>query len=60
MKVIYSVHVPSSIFKCKLVCLFLTYIPLFIGMLPLPGSSTFDLQEKLEELLMKLQIMKGE
>ena len=36
------------------------YLPLFIGMLPLPGSSTFDLQEKLEELLMKLQIMKGE
>ncbi|CAH3169507.1 unnamed protein product, partial [Pocillopora meandrina] len=29
------------------------------GMWPLPGSSTFDLQEKLEELLMKLQIMKG-
>ena len=36
------------------------YLPLFIGMWPLPGSSTFDLQEKLEELLMKLQIMKGE
>ena len=35
-------------------------IPLFIGMLPLPGSSTFDLGEELEELHRKLQIMQGE
>ena len=35
-------------------------IPLFIGMLPLPGSSTFDLEEELEELHKKLQIMEGE
>ena len=35
-------------------------IPLFIGMLPLPGSSTFDLEEELEELRKKLQIMEGE
>ena len=35
-------------------------IPLFLGMLPLLGSSTSDPEEELEELLMKLQIMKGE
>ena len=35
-------------------------IPLFIGMLPLPGSSTFDLEEELEELQRKLQITEGE
>ena len=35
-------------------------IPLFLGMLPLPGSSTFDPKEELEELRMKFQIMKGE
>ena len=37
-------------------------IPLFIGMLPLPGSSTFDLEEELEELFKKLLIiiMEGE
>ena len=32
----------------------------FLGMLPLPGSSTFDPEEELEELRMKFQIMKGE
>ena len=37
------------------------YIPLFIGMLPLPGSSTFnDLEEKLGKLYRKLLIRKGE
>ena len=35
-------------------------IPLFLGMLPLLGSSTSDSEEELEELRMKLQIMKGE
>ena len=35
-------------------------IPLFIDMLPLPGSSTFDLEGELEELCKKLQIMEGE
>ena len=35
-------------------------IPLFLGMLPLLGSSTSDREEELEELHMKLQIMKGE
>ena len=35
-------------------------ITLFLGMLPLPGSSTSDPEEELEELRMKLQIMKGE
>ena len=35
---------------------------MFIGMLPLPGSSTFDPEEELEELHRKLrkQIMEGE
>ena len=36
------------------------YIPLFLGMLPLPGSSTFDLEEKLEKLCMKLLTVEGE
>ena len=36
------------------------YIPLFIGMLPLPGSSVFDLEEELEKLYMKLLTIKGE
>ena len=35
-------------------------IPLFLGMLPPLGSSTSDPEEELEELRMKLQIMKGE
>ena len=35
-------------------------IPLFLGMFPLLGSSTSDPEEELEELRMKLQIMKGE
>ena len=35
-------------------------IPLFLGMLPLLGSSTSDPEEELEELRMKLQITKGE
>ena len=37
-------------------------IPLFLGMLPLLESSTSDPrpEEELEELHMKLQIMKGE
>ena len=35
-------------------------ITLFLGMLPLPGSSTSDPEEELEELLMKLQRMEGE
>ena len=34
-------------------------IPLFIGMLPLPGSSTFGLEEKLEELRIELAMMEG-
>ena len=34
--------------------------PLFLGMLPFPGSSTFDPKEELEELDMKLQRMEGE
>ena len=69
MKVIYSVHVPASICKCKLVCLFPNYqlvemvislcIPLFIGMLPLPESSTFDLEEKLRDLRIELEMMEG-
>ena len=36
------------------------YIPLFIGMLPPSGCSTFDLEEELEKLCKKLQRMKGE
>ena len=35
-------------------------IPLFLGILPLLESSTSDPEEELEELRMKLQIMKGE
>ena len=35
-------------------------LTLFLGMLPLPGSSTFDLEEELEEPPMKLQRMEGE
>ena len=35
-------------------------ITLFLGMLPLHGSYTSDPEEELEELRMKLQIMKGE
>ena len=35
-------------------------ITLFLGMLPLPGSSTFDPKEELEESRMKLQGMEGE
>ena len=35
-------------------------ITLFLGMLPLPGSSTFDPEEELEEPSMKLQRMEGE
>ena len=35
-------------------------ITLFLGMLPPLGSSTSDPEEELEELRMKLQIMKGE
>lgn len=31
--------------------------PLFLGMLPFPGSSTLDPKEELEELDMKLQRM---
>ena len=34
-------------------------IPLFLGILPLPGSSTFDPEEELEEPCMKLQRMEG-
>ena len=34
-------------------------IPLFLGILPLPGSFTFDPEEELEELCMKLQRMEG-
>ena len=32
----------------------------FLGMFPLPGSSTFDPEEELEELRMKLQRMECE
>ena len=36
-------------------------IPLFLGMLPLLGSSTYGPEGEVEELLQKkLQIMKGE
>ena len=35
-------------------------ITLFLGILPLPGSSTFDPKEELEEQPMKLQGMEGE
>ena len=35
-------------------------LTLFLGMLPLPGSSTFDPEEELEEPPMKLQSMEGE
>ena len=35
-------------------------ITLFLGMLPLPGSSTFGPEEELEEPRMKLQRMEGE
>ena len=35
-------------------------IPLLLGMFPLLESSTSDPEEELEELRMKLQIMKGE
>ena len=35
-------------------------ITLFLGMFPLPGSSTFDPEEELEELRLKLQRMEGE
>ena len=35
-------------------------ITLFLGMFPLPGSSTFDPEEELEELHMKLQRTEGE
>ena len=35
-------------------------IPLFLGMLPLLGSSTSDPEEEVEELHRKLQSMKGE
>ena len=35
-------------------------ITLFLGMLPLPGSSTLDPEEELEEPHMKLQRMEGE
>ena len=35
-------------------------ITLFLGMLPPFGSSISDPEEELEELHMKLQIMKGE
>ena len=35
-------------------------ITLFLGMFPLPGSSTSDSEEELEELRMKLQRMEGE
>ena len=36
------------------------FITLFLGMLPLPGSSTFDPKKELEESRKKLQRMKGE
>ena len=35
-------------------------ITFFLGILPLPGSSTFDPKEELEEPPMKLQGMEGE
>ena len=35
-------------------------IPLFLGMLPLLGSSTFDPEKKREELPMGLQGIEGE
>ena len=35
-------------------------IPLFLGILPLPGSFTFDPEEELVEPCMKLQRMEGE
>ena len=35
-------------------------ITLFLGMLPLPGSSTSDPEKELEEQQMKLQRMEGE
>ena len=35
-------------------------ITLFLGMLPLPGSSTFDPKKELEESRMNLQRMEGE
>ena len=35
-------------------------IPLFLGMLPPLGSPKSDPEEELEELRMKLQIIKGE
>ena len=35
-------------------------IPLFLGMLPLPGSSTFDPEKEPEEPPMKLQRIKGD
>ena len=35
-------------------------ITLFLGMLPLPGSSTFDPKKQLEESRMNLQRMEGE
>ena len=35
-------------------------IPLFLGILPLPGSFIFDPEEELEEPCMKLQRMEGE
>ena len=34
-------------------------ITLFLGMLPLPGSSTSDPEKELEEQQMKLQRMEG-
>ena len=34
-------------------------IPLFLDMLPLPGSSTFDPEEELEEPHLKRQRMEG-
>ena len=35
-------------------------IPLLLGMLPLPGSSTFDPEEELVEPRLKRQRMEGE
>ena len=35
-------------------------IPLFLGILSLPGSFTFDPEKELEEPCMKLQRMEGE
>ena len=35
-------------------------IPLFLGILPLPGSFAFDPEKELEEPCMKLQRMEGE